>query len=408
MADELERRIVGVLGLSWGEEGDLWFGALARSCQDRDAPSNVRVRGMSHSGDVRTLDLLVEGGAVSVLIFSDVLASNETVLVASDDWPEETRRRVAESVARADALYRSGGPTHDWVAVIGAVDSNRIPMPALGPEGHVGGMRIYSSDVLQERPVMQDVPSMSAWSQSVCVPIIISGTTQAISEHLAPRVVASDVRALCGMLSVAWGVTINVIQAPSALNGHRVHVPEVLPWSSASTWAPDGDWRDSVDRLSVPAWLDREWPKVAGVRAAVRLRNGLSMYMEGRYVERGHPTLASVAYVATIEAVGAALLGVRKSQALLKADLFEQVITLVLDQRDIETLQNAYGARSRAVHDARLYGLEIEGGATSHMHGFASGRLPYAYGEMPILALAARRLLLRAFGEDGDAASAWW
>ncbi|ROP26956.1 hypothetical protein [Pseudokineococcus lusitanus] len=408
MAEDLERRIVGVLELSWDEEGDLWFGALARSCEDFDAPSDVRVRGTSHSGGVRTLDLLVEGGAVSVLIFSDVLASNETVLVASGDWPEETRRRVAESVAHADALFRSGGTTHDWVAVIGAVDSNRTPMPALGLEGHVGGMRIYSSDVLQERPIMQDVPSMSAWSQSMCVPVIVSGTTKAISEHLAPRMVASDLRALCGMLSLAWGVTIDVIQAPSALNGHRVHVPEVLPWNSATTWTPDGDWRESVERLSVPAWLDREWPKVVGVRAAVRLRNGLSMYMEGRYVERRHPTLASVAYVATIEAVGAALIGVRKSQDLLKADLFKQAITLVLDQRDIDSLQAAYAARSRAVHDARLYGLEVEGGATSHMYGFASGQLPYAYGEMPILALAARRLLLRSFGEDGGAASAWW
>jgi hypothetical protein len=89
-------------------------------------------------------------------------------------------------------------------------------------------------------------------------------------------------------------------------------------------------------------------------------RNALTAYYEGLLVEDSHPSLALLAFVAAIEAVGKEL-----HPSARPTERFQRALRLVATEPEADVLRRAYAARSETVHEAAIHGREAARGAPS-------------------------------------------
>jgi hypothetical protein len=214
-------------------------------------------------------------------------------------------------------------------------------------------------------------------------------------------------RMLTAIVSLAWDMPWCVRDGPFDQVG--------TTWAGAAGPVSGYNYKWSADEPAMtppPAKLP-DW--VAGVEARLlaeaqhdsALHRALLMHHEGLLVSRDHPSLALLAFVASIETVAAmteklercpTCNAVRGSTAR-----FKRAARSVIPGDEADRLVSTYDKRSRTVHDGYLHGRESTGGGWGQMSLYLPAKaLEFEFGTVSIAQKASRALLWRTLEIDGS------
>jgi hypothetical protein len=137
-------------------------------------------------------------------------------------------------------------------------------------------------------------------------------------------------------------------------------------------------------------------------------RDFLNAYYEGLLLLDKHPSLALIAFVATIEAIGEKLVRSERCSScgtvLRSGDRFRTALRLAVSEPEAKILEKVYGPRSRTAHSGRLHGSEPWRGAPPLPTFFTLGAAERFEVEIGQLGRAAAILLRLVLQNQLDAA----
>jgi hypothetical protein len=113
------------------------------------------------------------------------------------------------------------------------------------------------------------------------------------------------VHRLAALLSLEWGGCWIMREAPAERGeGPRLETPE-RPWWVKPPETPEEDQADSFERKDIAEWSDEAW---SVLDADPAIEDALLVYHQGLVLQQeGHVSFAMIAFVASIEAIGAKL-----------------------------------------------------------------------------------------------------
>ncbi|GHS86706.1 hypothetical protein AGMMS50218_07090 [Actinomycetota bacterium] len=394
---------LGTYPIAWYQAGDEWlyrFGVALAETSPVVAVSGSKFD--STTGHFVEVSLTIDGIPSDSRVLVGPTHDSAVVLIAG---PREPEASLAEQVARSARLATEGmgdiGPEFEWAAVIGHPGDRVGGMEKrLTAPGSVGPLMIASSGVAYESPGREQ-PSMSSWSVHRSTPMIVSGRSRGYSWQAASLTAARDLRTLCGLLSIAWDCDLEVLEGAAPLEWGARHVPARPPWFSAPVGVVEPT-RDEHpgDPVTVPEWTEGAWGRAA---ANARLTSAIDAYLEGAYAAQRHPSLAVVAYIASIETIADLRFKRSTCAECGSGDIarsFRTIIREVLDETEAAQLDTVYTARSKTVHAGRLHGGETLPGV--FQVGFWSNRetQDFRWRALWSLKRAARLVLERSVAAD--------
>jgi len=299
----------------------------------------------------------LEGG---LLVVISGAGNPETV---GPDQTEPWRRAIEEASRRVGQRHER----FDWVAVIGLLAGMEVHHNALSAEARVGPLRLYPAEhyVTEYTPGSQ--ASLFARSSHWWWPIIVEGEATGYNWPVAAAAAGRDVHRLAALLSLAWGGCWTIRHAPGERTEEtRLEMPG-HPWWDAPSEAPDEDQTGGFELQPAPDWLSQAWDDLD---ADPIIANALLVHHEGLVLQQeGHESFAMIAFVSSIEAIGAKLGRLRhcpKCHTVIgSADRFRSALALVMpDEVERNALAKlVYGRRSTTAHAGRLHGTEADPGA---------------------------------------------
>lgn len=284
---------------------------------------------------------------------------------ASQAVPPAILEAWADSIAMTTKLMTDASrPMREWSAIIGPpsarIGESRIGVDCegLASPGRLGPLLLSSTGqkIVEFRPIPEQ-PSLSGGSLSASVPILVKGSHPGYSWDEAEVLAARDLQRACGLLSVAWGVCVAIRQSPAPLEWGVRTIPEDasnLPGIFSCSTATD----ITVDR-QIPTWAEEAWIVIS---KSPRLGDAIGAFHEGMQVEYSHPSLALVAFIASVEAISLMLFHEDRCQECkthryLRAK-FTETLKLVLREDEAAELATAYSPRSKTLHRGQLHGYE--------------------------------------------------
>jgi hypothetical protein len=134
------------------------------------------------------------------------------------------------------------------------------------------------------------------------------------------------------------------------------------------------------------------------------LANAVGGYYEGRLLEAQHPSFALIAFVGSVESLGAKLYKLQRCQTCKSqvgaAERFRQALRLVMPEEDARALGKMYSPRSSTAHTGRLHGMETAFGALEWAGLLSRGpEFDFHMRQMYQFRVAAKRLLELALTE---------
>ena len=197
----------------------------------------------------------------------------------------------------------------------------------------------------------------SSYKLQVSRPICVVGHTTASSKENAISRAGRELRRLCGLLAVSWGVPYEIAHPPMPQYDQEGPPQyEVRPgFKLFQEASPVEEW----ELHPVPSWTDDAWCRAE----EGELTAALDMFLEGEYVSARHPSLSAVAYVAAIEAIGNALFTVEQCKCCKSTPgatkKYKATIRLVVSEPVAQTLDRVYAWRSTTVHWGSLHSTEV-------------------------------------------------
>lgn len=361
------------LDVNWRQEGDEWLHHLWIALGER-----VELTGHSMS----TQDASPEFPAAHYVFTptSTQLRSRLRLVplehgllfvISGTDDPEAVEPSQIEPWARAaEEATRRIGQRHqafDWVAVIGplaGVESNR---KALSTEASVGSLRLYPAERYVTEYTASSQPSLFARSSSWSCPIIVEGQASGYNWDVAATAAGRDVHRLAALLSVAWAGCWTVRQTPEErAEGGRLEIPGRPWWDNRSADVPEEDHTGSFERQPAPDWVNQAWD---ALNSDPVTEDALLIHHEGLVLQQeGHESMARIAFVSSIEAMGAKLGRLERcpecNTMIGSSDRFRRALALVMpDENERRVLAKlVYGRRSTTAHAGRLHGTEATAG----------------------------------------------
>ncbi|MGK5442141.1 hypothetical protein ACSNN7_10000 [Micromonospora sp. URMC 105] len=281
----------------------------------------------------------------------------------SDDEMIEIWRRVTDY---ATANLGQEGDLHEWSAVLGppATRVGGMEVSLLKP-GEVGPFRLASADrPLREGSFSVGMPSFHGMSSDLSWPILARGSHRGYSWQSTSKKAARELNQLCALLSVAWDTCLVIRESPAPMDWGERLPPEKIFWQEIPTLSDEVPRPEPTSGREIPNWSEAGWARIT---KTPRLADAVSAHHEGLRAQVEHPSLALVAFIASIEAISQLLYredrcNTCKGHLHISAK-FRQTLRLVLDEEEAAELGTAYSSRSLTVHRGRLHGTETTIGA---------------------------------------------
>lgn len=382
----------------WFEAGDEWLHRLDVAVAECEAGAHVS----GHRFDDTTkpfIQIGLSGDLFSGIFLLLAALETETAVIAASPTPisEPAYAALCSVVQRATIELGEAGSDHEWSAVIGhRAEAIGFPTSRLAESVQMGPLVLTSSEVRFSEPGPSSSPGLNSWSTSVTIPLLVRGVAKSYSWEAASLIAARDLRRACALMSLVSYAPFTIREAPAPLEWGERQVPNHPPWYRLPEELPGDSEIQAGDPITVPPWLSGGWNRVDDRQA---LAASLDMYLEGSELRVAHPSMAAVAYTASIEAIA----GLNRKPVRCEkcktplgiAQAFRDTLRIVLPEDEAAELDNIYGFRSKTVHAGRLYGAENENGAL--MAGFWSGResRDFRWRTMHALGRAARLLIER-------------
>ncbi len=356
---------------------DGWLQALDFAVVERLA--GVTIGGYSYdmTSEDKHFQVFLDGPEepLSAVLMLDMRGEEVIVSLAGTEHRDVTDLHfsLTDALARAASIL-GGGEIHDWVAFIGHPaerwDSweKRLVEPFT-----VGPLQVASTDVTYVEIDTSGSPSFGSYGWRASVPFAVRGRTSGEPSPAswpdtwpyASVQVSRDLRTLCGLLSIAWDSPFIVRDAarPSQLDSLYFEHP---PWMVPPIELFGEEWPRKLpgDPVQAPEWINRAWD---ALRDDPHLLGALDVYLEGLYMERRHPSMATVAMTACIESIATKVYRTKRcSQCNAHTGIarsFRAALRLVLPEEEAKQLDPVYGQRSGTVHSGRLHADEAWPGA---------------------------------------------
>lgn len=251
-------------------------------------------------------------------------------------------------------------------------------------------------DAVPSSPIGHVLGSTFRVNQSI--PIRVKGHTQASSWDNAAADATRTLRTLCGLLALAWPQSYELADPPMPLSSGERQGRS----TRAGVTLQDQSAHEAVDWIAhpIPEWLSSAWNKLS---TSPQLRAAVDAFLEAKYLQERHQSMALVAYTASIEAIAKQLYELKRcdncKSVLGLAESFRSAIREVLPEQQAQELARLYGRRSKTVHEGRLHGTESKP-TFSMLDIFASDYFSNFSTQLPQLARAARELIVRALTEE--------
>jgi hypothetical protein len=348
--------------IDWAKSGErlmrcFEFGGLAAGAhgfslgRDPAAPDHV-LASMAFDG-AYSLNTELQIVAVPGGIDFTVIGPNG---VRDEDRAEWRRiiKRVIGDFAEPEIHYA-------WYAVIGSTPEMANNMVAtIGTRGKIESLTFGPIDMWIPQDLLRGLHDRS--SSQCYQPVVVSGLSTVTYDGPAyAHYEAAGVKRLCALLSLVSEAGWEMKAAPADL--------EPPPWSNGTSEeffkklltdrlrGEVGEAPDSVDPRYTLTSLD--W--LAQARDILKgdswLENVLYTFHEARQLERNHPSVALLLYVATLDGMGMRL-GARGTRRRVRASL-----DYSCDPDTARELYRAYELRNMTVHEGILHGLEYSYGA---------------------------------------------
>ena len=390
---------IGVESFDWGMQGDEWmhrvgecmaeiegFSVTGRKYDDTTRPF-IEFAGIGRNDaplDTR-LVLVPRGPGVFIAVAGTTEEPDED---AAEAWVEAARC--------ATSRLGSSQREFQWTAFI-APPAIRITgsEPAIDGEAIIDMFRVTSDGQPLQEMMPPQVPSFSAPDSGISWPILVEAHHKGYSWPAAMQKAAFDLHRLCALLSLAFAECLVVRDGPTpAIHGRRT-MPRRLWWQK---WDDDADTPtvpEPQNVKAVPNWAAGAWQRM---KERPRLAHAVAIHHEGLRAQFEHPSLALVAFIASVEAISNLLFKEERCPTCGNhkdvADRFRATLRIVMTDEEAKHLGSAYSPRSHTVHQGRLHGGETTPGAYSLRWGADSIReFDYIVWGMRT---ASRRLIQRA------------
>jgi hypothetical protein len=234
-------------------------------------------------------------------------------------------------------------------------------IPTLSSSIPIGPFQLSRVD----RPVHDhgppEVPSLHQISKGTTWVTAVAATHTGYNWQEVQRHAFRDLDQLCGLLSVAFDACVVVRDAPRPRELSAPSVPEKpLPWQCALDLTESGECPPvPVNTAEIPPWLASAWQST---NSHQWLANALAMHHQGLQIEFDHPTMALVAYVSAVEALGNRLPKPDRCPTC-RSDIkvrerFETALRQALSDDHAARLTAIYPNHSKTVHQGRLHANE--------------------------------------------------
>lgn len=337
-----------------GHEGPEWEHHLRVALREIVAYRSMSVRrqqlAVPWGRPVEGIEYAVEDSALQTRLW---VTLPEYRLLIVGKGAKDNRQIAPWAQAANEANTRMANQHTDfrWTAIIGPTPDG-VGADGLAEAAMVGPLRLRPGGVRLVEYAPSQLPSFFSRNVFWSWPAIVEGTARSYSWRAASQVATRDLVRLCTLLSVAWRRAWRIRQAPIEGDGSSLVIPEYTPFEQHT---PTHDDIQHTEAL-VPEWATGAWEVARGGMA----RNALTAYYEGLLVEDSHPSLALLAFVAAIEAVGKEL-----HPTARPTERFQRALRLVAFEPEADVLRRAYAARSETVHEAAIHGSELARGAPS-------------------------------------------
>ncbi len=407
MSDDVQQRWTIVpeqlrvpLDIQWDKEGDEWHHYLYEELANLVPVGGYLLRGQQAT-DTVPIEHYVLDPQSSVLRSRLILVPLQDggIFVAVEGEGLLSDDRITPWVTAIKAAHSRIGHDHKkfpWTAAIGPAASREVHYSALGEPAAVQELLLHDSGVFMQESGPARPPNVNAWSVFQSWPIVVDGTNAGYNWPVASLAATQDLYRLCALLSVAWKHCWVLRDSPRPKEWGELTIPEHVPWQK------DAFPRDNIEQkqlVTVPPWVAPAWGMLD---RDGKLVDALAAYYEGLQLQEDHPSFALIAFVASIEAIGAKLYNLQRcdtcKSAVGAAERFRRALRLVRTEDDAKALSKAYSSRSGTAHAGRLYGSENVFGA------FMIGRVfspdpasDFTWGQMFRLRNASRDLLELVF-----------
>lgn len=309
-----------------------------------------------------------------------------------DQVVEALKEVVPESVRSAKRTTQH----FQWSALLSQVPQSMGEDPTfLQDTLNIGDLTLEAvdtvfNDVVPSSPIGGVLGSSYRVKQSI--PIRVKGRTQASSWDNAVADATRTLRTLCGLLSLAWPQAYELAEPPMPLSygerqGRSTRAGITIQGES------DHEVREWIAH-PITEWLTPAWNKLS---TSPPLRAAVDAFLEAKYLQGQHQSMALVAYTASIEAIARRLYEPQhcdKCKSVFGlAGSFRSALREVLPEKQAQELDRLYGRRSKTVHEGRLHGTESKP-MFSMLDIFASDYFSNFSMQLPQLARAARELIV--------------
>jgi hypothetical protein len=365
---------IGVESVDWKTQGDEWLHRVSECMRD------IKGFGITgHKFDTTTAPFIEVTSTRSDGTTNDTqflivpLDAGLFVAVGSraDDQPDEAAAGAWAQAARcATERLGSRGTEFEWTALLGP-PAVRISgaEPAIDGEAMIGPFHVASAEQPMREMLPPHTPSLHSAGQGISWPILVEGRHEGYNWPAAAKKAAFELHRLAALLSLALGDCLVVRDGPAPHDWGVRQVPEQIWWQKETDGVePDDPPTQPRNLTAVPDWLPGAWTVMQN---RPKLGYALDVYHEGLRAQLEHPSLALVAFVASVEAISNMLFITERCSECGShkgvAARFRATLRLVADEATAEQLGKAYSPRSRTVHQGRLHGAETTQGA----HGFS-------------------------------------
>jgi hypothetical protein len=358
---------VGVESFDWSKQGDEWVHRVSECMTETDGFS---VTGHKYDDTTKPfIEFTGAGPSGAPLDTRLVIMPREAgIFIAVAGKTEELDEAAADAWAQAArcATLRLGTPgsEYHWTAII-APPAIRITgaEPAIDGEANVGIFRLVSTGQPLYEMMPPQLPSFSSAGSGVSWPILVEGRHTGYNWTAALEKAAFDLHRLCALLSLVLGECLVVREAPAPIAHGVRKAPSRVWWQH---WTEDLDASAAPEPRNVktiPDWASTAWQQM---NSRPQLGRAVAVHHEGLRAQFEHPSLALVAFIASIEAIANLLFREDRCPECKGhkdvAARFRATLRRVATDEEARRLGAAYSRRSRTVHQGWLYGGETTPG----------------------------------------------
>jgi hypothetical protein len=299
---------------------------------------------------------------------SESLFTAAATLGEDPSWKEVEKWQ--EVIEYANNKISEKAETFSWTALIGQIPQS-VGRHAVELDNIIRIEELSASSsekVLFERSE-SIYPSLVSHTYVFTVPIKVEGKSSGYYWDQAEVSALKDLHRLSAILTLEWDILIDVRERPRSPHLGEVPIPDSPSWCAPL----DADLQHLKDieqlspkKLKFPQWGTKAW---ATLKKEPKMESATASYMEGWRIRNSHPSLATVAFIASIEAIASKIFEENRCPACKNhkdiTKTFKETLRLATnDIHVINRLSNIYSQRSKTVHAGKLHGAEGTSGFT--------------------------------------------